>query len=402
MRLRSFLLTLSQGLLLVAVAAQEPTLLSVGNAAVNASGLPLLEIDGSCRSTSRCQFDPALFATRVQAPAGGLAYDALTRRTYATDGTTLVVLDEACGLLQSCPIPLVASPPWTGLALDATGTTLYFTTAASTNVFTIATTCPLGVPRLVCTVPPVGTGGPFTGIDVDPWDGTLWLTDALGNVFHVDGAGTITGTYRTSCPTQPAFRPIHGLAIDRARNAIYLADDRGGILKRSLASATFDCCVGSALPSGFHLIGLARVPAAATTLGDGCSQGSCPTCIPHAVLRSPAILPNANFSIGLRDASAGNVAFLLMSPPSPPNSLPGFCTPLHVSLVPAPLFLGPLPTVPMGGSAPCSGGASLPLPLPLEPSFCGATVHAQWMVGCLGAGNALGLQISNGLAITIS
>ena len=120
--------------------------------------------------------------------------------------------------------------------------------------------------------------------------------------------------------------------------------------------------------------------------------------VPLAGANGPPTVGNAAFALTLSDALGGSAAALLsgLLPLPVPASLATLGLPGCSLLVP-PYVLS---VVPVAGTGPGNGAATLPLPIPAEPSLGGAHVFFQWYVIDPGPGVLPG-AMSAGLDVTL-
>ena len=366
-------------------------------------GTPIaLEWDSACHIRNRCAFPFAPVA--IPPGAGGIAYDYSNRTWWMTTGRRLLHLDVGCHVISSCAVPASSTLPWSGLAVDPEHERLYHV-EQSTTIYVSNLACPQSAPVALCNVgAPLGVS--LAGIEVDPRNASLWVVDQRGNVANIEAtlggiACRILDTFRITCPQAQFTLPVTGITVDRCRSLVHVSDSAGHVATAELSTGILlGCCrlQGAGTTLG-PLVGLARKPADVRRVGMGCSGGACPPCSPVASTNGEAHIPNGEFAIEVTGAPSGSRGFLLMNVGGGPVSTPLFCGPLHVDLLPPPIFLGPIGIPP--ASNPCGGSTAVRGPIVADPAFCGAVIHAQWLIFCLNGGH-LGHSLSNGLVIPFS
>ncbi|MCA8974290.1 MAG: hypothetical protein KDC98_06185 [Planctomycetes bacterium] len=345
--------------------------------------------------------------------AGGTGWDPVRSGAWVTDGTMLTHVDDACNV--NCP-PM----PIAGLGGNVFATGLDVVESlnqiliidSSGRLHTLTNTCP-----------PNTIGVCNTGL-VNP--GVVWMTSGLASdeghrlVFIAvtdfnTGANQIAvmrlgNPCQQICmlPVQPppcavVFRSITGLACDWGRQVLYATDGRSTIAMRySVASicptiVTTNCCTPPVVAVD-PLVGLAVRPGKATSHGQPCGNGSCPSCpMAHSLANDPN-LGNASFALRLDQAPTGSLAWCLIG--AQPCTAPGLLVPpLCGPIFTQPLLgtLGPNPTIGLGG---CTGSTTFGFPLPPWPALAGWTLSSQCIALCTTT-TGIGTAVSNCLSFTL-
>ena len=166
---------------------------------------------------------PASAALAAGPLAGGATIDQTNSTVYVCDGT-LITQDYNPRYLPFVVVPPVILPPSpaptlltggpiTGLAIDPTAGILWMTDGFSLGGFTTAPPyLPVVAPVPLAFLTPVFPG--LTGLDWEPSTGTFWGCDAQGNIYHFTAAGAPLGPQPVS--TIPTAGPLGGLAVDRS------------------------------------------------------------------------------------------------------------------------------------------------------------------------------------------
>ncbi|MBK9385308.1 MAG: hypothetical protein IPN34_10885 [Planctomycetes bacterium] len=399
----SRVLRAAAALALSAPFASAQSLLGLENGSLAATGPLVQQIGSDCRRIDDCI--ARVLGPSIAAPFGGIALDARDGSRWITDGAVLAHLDADCNLINRCAIPATPGGGWTGLAFDPRNGALLFTTA-NNAIGRVRAACPVTAIELLCPLPASTPGATLTGIELDRFDGSLWVCDDTGFVRNVfvtatPGICRVGFRFQATCPGGSLPTPVDGLTLDRCAGEIYLSHGRYGIARFDLAGNALGCCSLPA-PSGTpSFVGLAWVPAPPRRLGSGCSGPGCAPCTPFLAADGQSVTPNPSFALLIGDAQPGTRFFLWFNIAGGPIAIPGLCGPLQVAVLPPPLSVGPFPVAPIpGGTAPCDGGARIPLAIPLDPSLCGGDVFAQALGVCLNSAG-LGLYLTNGLWLTV-
>ncbi|MCC6672463.1 MAG: hypothetical protein IT458_15470 [Planctomycetes bacterium] len=409
--MRSTLLTTAAFAALASVAASQtqPTLVGVTGTTPY-----LFRQDMSSCQVRACpiQLGPAAL------PAGGTAYDARIGAVWASNGplTGAYRVTDCTVVCPPKPLPLITPVivVVTGLAVHEARQLLFAAdTLNQIHVFDIRVACQ---PRHVssCRVPNLPAGAQIGGLAVSDVQDLLFYSvsaasGAAGNqVFVAPVASPCAPLCKfdlPACGTAP-LGPVTGLAFDDCKTALWATDGGrtlGMLWSRTACSVQpFQCCpIITTIQE--RLVGLCIVPSLATGTGRNCTDGACPACpsMSHETL-GDAALGNASFALELRNAPA-NAQTVLVVGGGPCLAaglpVPPFCGPLLVPLMPvAPIVVGPLAT---GGVGPCDGKASVNLPIPLNPAFCGVTLASQYFVVCRSA-VGIGTGVTNCLSWTIT
>ncbi|MEE9126550.1 MAG: hypothetical protein V3U11_05375, partial [Planctomycetota bacterium] len=205
-----------------------------------------------------------------------------------------------------------------------------------------------------------------------------------------------------TCTSSSRLGRITGLAQDACHSMLYITDGKQttyGVVTVSATGACsiqhVDCCplVPNAANDAFT--GLCLQPTPEVSTGTSCAISGCQGCgsVMRAVLVGDAVLGNPAFGFGLRNAPANTIAVVIAvnegACTSPGLPIIGFCEPIRVPFAPLPPFILLLP-VP-GSIGTCNFNLTLPVPVPLDTTFCGFTFSFQWVVGCQGIPNNVGV-----------
>lgn len=343
--------------------------------------------------------------------AGGAAYDPRHDAVWVSSGTVVheIGLATCTVRCQFTPQMMNSNAVVSGLAtLDGGRRLLQLETAPGyLGLRSYDTTaCPPVPLRDGCSLNLAG-GAVAAGLAVDALNRLVfysvstptaidWQTE-LVVARETDRCTPICRTILPSCgPFYPRSGLVTGLAYDVCSRQLYATNGRHtqGLSVRDPLRCdlvqTWCCPTGSA----WDYKGLAYAPLApASSVGSGCAPAVCRACTPHTVLTGGApILGNPDFALGIEAAEAGSRALLVLGAGTCGTGigLPFLCGPLHPNLQPAPYVSPPLPV--LGSGSGCLGTAHLGIPLPLQPSLCGATLCAQWAIACPAAFFELGLS----------
>ena len=346
------------------------------------------------------------------APAGGTAYDASARGVWHTDGVRLGLYDAATCAQLCAPIsltPYLASSLATGLACDES-TNRLFVSDSSNAIHTFTLGCPPAYSGK-CQVTGLPTGSVVAGLATSDLRQLLFYSVSSfssaspSNTIHVAriGSGSPCAPFCSfavdGCETQ-SLGPITGLAYDDHKRRLWATD---GLACVAFSVDTTGC---TAVPTGCcappvsdRLVGLCILPSQPTSLGPVCTGAPCPSCpsLVHATLGDPA-LGNASFALTLQNAPANAGAVLALGPgtcATPGLTIGIFCAPLLVP-VPGLVTIG----LATGGTTGCTGGLSLPLPIPADPSLFGIPLSSQFFVACIG-GTGFGSAVTNCLSLSL-
>ncbi len=292
---------------------------------------------------------------------GDLAVDRVRDVVYVTDGTRIARISGAGQFLDSFTAPW---PGLTALAFDAASGRLWISDGdfAASLVPPPYPACgpavvPLATPPFLLPLPLL----PATGMDIDPFDGSLFVCDAIGSVTQVLQNGAVGPRGTWSAPTS-CLGPILGdVAVDAAApagsGAHYVTDGQrvayilpGGAPAPTTTYTTSNCFD---VPDG-HVAGIgfaARVlPFGAPSFAAAGGQGALLEALGQSVRGNEAWVVRAT------GGPLGSVfALWANTEPACPvlGPIPGF--PVHIGLF-APVFVAAEPANP--------GALALTLPIP--------------------------------------
>ncbi len=362
---------------------------------------------------------PAGFPSAAARFAGGTAYDARTRGVWISDGTEIakVAVDDSfarCGY-QCKPFPVpsgTAAAVVTGLAFDDIRGRLWVSMSTNDILVFDVHGCALRLVRR-CAFP-VASGHTVTGLATDDVGELLFVATSAWMGPSLTPGGIVYASKMSSacqpfckhqvrvCQNSP-LKPLTGLGYDACRDLLWVTDgDKVSGLKFDIPNCVLvekKCCRMSLVTEGY--VGLCVMPGRERSAGRSCTNGSCPTCpqLRH-VLNGDPVLGNPEFALDLVDAPARARAWLVFNAgpcqPNGPLILP-FCGPIMVPFQPLP------PIVPAGvstgGNTGCTGTASIPLPVGVDPALCGVEFSSQYIGLCTQP--ILGTFVSNCLTWTV-
>jgi hypothetical protein len=342
---------------------------------------------------------------------GGTAYDSGSRGLWVSNGLVIAKVDPRNACAPQCPVlPMpntTPNNPVTGLAYYEPANTVYVTDQSGIiRWYTVGGGCQLSLAGRC--IAPIPAGDVLTGCATDDQTGQIFYSAVTpgspGGRVYVAQIGSPCTPFCsftvTMCGTN-TMGPIVGLAYDACPDVLWVTDGRFtvGLSVNPITctvTGSIQCCVNTLEP----YIGLDVLSNTETSSGSNCTAGTCPTCptMEH-VLPSEPYLGNAAFSLDLIDAPGGATVFALVNagPCTPGLTLPPFCAPFFVSLA-SPIVFG---TVTGGTPGMCNGAASVPLPIPNLPWFCGVPLCSQYIGFCPGSGFFANNLVSNALGWTI-
>ena len=349
---------------------------------------------------------PGLTSTLQFLWQGGIAYDARSDATWASDGSTIVSTDPStCAIVcapQNCP--RTPGSDVCGLDVYDNGNQLWIIDSAAV-ITRVGNDCNLTFAQSHV-IAPLGAHTP-TGISVD---------EARGLVFYsaVDFAsGTGDGRIYMAPLTNPgawfgfwnvvdcfstANHRITGLAVDGGNPAIFWTDGRntyratftytGTPGPGSVVITAGTCCMMQN-PGGDPFLDLGIRWGAATSTGAPCANGACLPCPNIHVLRN-APLVGTNLQLGLDFAQFGVPYWCVMNIGSCQTTGPSFpplCGPLLVP-VNAAMFANGF-GMQVGGVG-CGASITLIQPLPAPPpSLVGLPMASQFVGLCPTGGSSM-------------
>ncbi len=341
--------------------------------------------------------------------AGGTAWDPVRNAAIISNGFLIASVDPITCAFVCPPIPAPTVSPnamVTGLEMVESQNEIWQLDSFGA-LSRLTTTCP---PVLISVC---NTGLPMTpimasgGLAVDELNGYVFYgySNFGGGVTNVCVASIanpcliVQTAIPAPCGAMPLLRGITGLAVDAARQVLYMTDGFQTIgwqyapAGPGVAFMGQTCCALPPTIPGDQWIGLAVRSGRETSIGAPCAAGSCPACPTSHVLRNSPNLGNGLFALGLDNMALSSFAIagigvgpcLTAGPVIAP-----FCGPIHVAL-PTITTLGPVFS-PMGAG--CGASINFPLPLPNNPVFAGLVLSSQCAIFCAGGGNALSNCIS--------
>lgn len=364
--------------------------------------------------------------------AGGTAFngDVPPNRTgslggvWISNGKTLAQVDPWTCAVKCAP----QAAPLASTSSEVTGLAYWEAEAAllmsdSTNLLYWVSPSACSMSAVVCDywrdhiVPTGYTIGGLATDDVNRWlfvSASTFGKTPVSNKIWVGKLGTPSRPIKPGwcptllCPLFPHTCPgvtlgaITGLAYDACTQTLYLTDGR--IV--TAATITWDptqgicnakyigCCNKQ---PGETLTGLCVVQKRVDSVGTSCVAAPCVAC-PGMVAGTygSAFLGNRNFALTLRNAPTGSTpAFLAVGVGacSTTGFSLGFCGPVRVGLVQAPILL-PVRVTRSGATA-CDGEVTISLAIPFHSTFCGTPVSTQWVMNCPGVPTGTGHAISN-------
>ncbi len=362
---------------------------------------------------------PAGFPSTVSAVAGGTAYDTRTRGTWITNGVVLAKVDSRDSCVYQCaPTPLAiidVSTRITGLAYVHRTNRLLMTDSGNGISTWQINGC--GVTMVSRCVVPLPTGNILTGIAVDD------VTDQLFYCYSnfALGAPTVPGGMvaaaslldpcqpgcaapATFCTNNQPLGALRGLGYDACTNQLWITDGFrtiSALLSPATCQLTVTGCCPNQVLAGEPYVGLCIEPSTEDSVGQSCTNGSCPNCAPvHFMAHGDPVLGNLGFTLDGTQLPANTMAatFFNFGPCNNAGILvQPFCGPLHVALTPT-LLAFPQPT---GGGAGCSGTTSLQVSIAADPQLCGTVISSQVLGICVNA-VSFGTYVSNCLSWEIS
>jgi hypothetical protein len=399
-------MALASALLLQPAAAQSPQRI-IG---LTANAPSVLSQDFNTCAPAQCS--PAGFPGVASPFHGGSAHDPRTRGLWISEGLRIAKVDPRNQCIYQCP-PMAmpnttAGNEVTGLAFNERTRTLWVTDASGIIRWYTEQSCQLSlVSRCIA---PINPGEILTGCATDDVNDLLfWCA--------VDPAvpGGTVYIAKQSDPCNPFCKfpvqrcganqlgPLRGLAYDACRRTVWATDGRLSVRlfvdPNTCTTSEVQCCAN---PTPDPYVGLCVLPATERLVGGPCTSPVCPACpgMVHSLV-GDATVGNPAFAWSLTGAPANALVLMMLNVGSctPPGVTPlGFCGPLLVPLAPPPVFAGPLPT---GGGAGCTGGVTLPFPLPNNPALCGLPIATQFAGWCV-VGAGVGTFVSNCVSALIS
>ena len=308
--------------------------------------------------------------------AGDMGIDRPANELWITDGVTAARYQNfGTPVVTGIDISSVFGAPVTGLDWDPGQGVLWVTDGASAAAVSLNFLDPCYAPVTGTTFAlPLPTGSPATALSHDPLTDSLWVVDDGGYLTQVTKTGALgpLGSVQVSTTSGCGLAPsLRGVAVDTAGPAgrVYVTDSvtvavvdaaAGGIQ----AAPTFYAPQTCYQPPSVPLQGMAISPSAATF---GSPSGALFPVIGHSGL---SIVPNPSLTINVAGANENELAFLVLSNDFSCPALTVLGVPFHLGAG------GPLITV-ASAVIDATGFAALPLPLGVGTPI-GNTVFLQW------------------------
>jgi hypothetical protein len=315
---------------------------------------------------------------------GGVAINNTNGIIYASNGFMIeAVNDPSYPPLAVPPLPFAAPGiigPVTGMAFDPTGAPggiLYL--AGGSNLIGVSPVP--GTPVIVPLWGVAGVPGGFTGLEFDPWTGTLWGVDAAGTLYFVPiGVGGFVPPFMPSPIPAPGLAT--GLAVDHSGpvpgTPIYVLF--GAIAIEYTGLGTFPPGPpGTAVPFGsLMVVGLAFHDVPVPVFGASACGGGAGATI---AANSAAWSGNAGFTLTVTGVPAGSSLALLADVPTSallPGGTPfGLGGALYIN----PFFSPSAVTIPF----PPAPGGPIVVPASLAAVPPSVRLYVQFVHSCAGA-----------------
>lgn len=366
-------------------------------------------LHSNCTQLNTCT--PPGMPPPLQTPAvfywpGGSAWDSATTSLWVTTGFVLGRYGmNGCTVTcapGACPVSTPGAQA-TGLDLHDGANQLWILDDAG-GITRCTNACPPAPVALPCNTG-LGVAGftATTAITIDELRGLVFYTTsdfALGSgTIHVAPIATPCAWFQAT-PVQDCFNNpslITGIAVDAGNSALYWTNGRGTFrwtyaYNPAGPSVTFTpgtCCIQQA-PFADPYIDLSIRWGGATSTGQPCANGACPTCPMNHLLRNAPLL-GTTLQLGLDNAPVGQPAWCVVGVGSCGSGgggtvIPPLCgTPL-VPMTAATLTLGAnVPT----GSAVCNGTTTFLLPIPPNPNLVGLPLASQCVTLCPPVGTSM-------------
>lgn len=371
--------------------------------------IELQDVRGGCKAArTMC---PSRLLMPSEPHAGATAYDPRTQAVWVSDGRVLQRVALA-GCREACATKLPLRDPKavvTGLAIsDAARLMWHLESRPGYFGFVLydLRKCPPAPLRGGCS----GTLAPLTrsaALAHDEPRGLLYYTESTpalvgwANAVVVARPGApckaICRIPLGFCNTarDPLFL-VTGLAYDACSRVLYATDGQSTVTLRMddplrCRVTRLGCCKKQTRD---RFAGLAVVPGwRSRAVGKSCTGSGCRSCpgMRAGLAGGDPSLGNGDFAATLSGAPDGGQAFFVLGAGTcgAGVTLPILCGKIYPRLSPQPAVLGPFP---LGGGTGCSGAARAALPIPVDPSLCGAALCAQWAVLCGAPPRGLGLS----------
>jgi len=332
--------------------------------------------------------------------AGGAAYDGRNESEWTTDGLIMVETRiNGCQVVCRAPAMLTLGPGSFASGLEiCPGVGQMFQLeslpgAAMIHVWNIAL-CP-PVPMQACQFPLPTAAHTAGAVAIDDANGEIYYATSI---FGAGGPANFILGARLANPCNILCRipvpacgtavmgPLRAMCFDECRQLLFVSDGTQTVTMRRTgpgpcAFAAVQCCNPSPGVATYGWVGFDVEPQHARAVGASCTAPSCAACPGMALgtIGDP-VLGNPTFRLALSGAPFPAVLALAVSPGG--CNLPGvpvLCGQWHPTVATTLFF----PMVPVGGAGPCSGTATVPLPIPKNYALCGAPLCFQGVIVCL-------------------
>lgn len=364
----------------------------------------------NCQPLNVCPV-PLPAAGIAAATAGGTGWDPVRSGAWVTNGTSLALVGDNCNMLcPPVPIPTLGGNVFaTGLDVVESGNRILVLDNTG-RIHTLSNTCPPVTISVCNTGLLTGLNQVVTGLASDEGNGYTFIAvtnPATGNnriaVAALNNPCQVLCILPVLLPCTTAFGSITGLACDWGNRWIYATDGLTTIAIRYAVAPNcpvilnIDCCASPIIVAD-PFVGLAVRTGRATSHGQPCGNGACPSCPMVHTLANDPNLGNAQFALDLQQAPVNSLAWCLIGVSACSNAglvVPPLCGPIYTG----PLLgtLGPNSTL---GFGVCNGSTSFSFPLPAWPGLAGWTMSSQCISLCV-TGPNIGTAISNCLSFTL-
>lgn len=278
---------------------------------------------------------------------------------------------------------------------------------------------PCSVPVTVCTPSTVAPAGSAGGTAYDPVNQVYWHSDgsSLESVFAPTGASC-----EMPCAERSPVANVTGLAFDARDSNLWFLTGAPELVRASVPrdatcpQVVSRCPLANVIPAGTVAAGLALSEKRGLLFVSASAGGNAPinlvlvtaTADPcRLVCRidlgpafgSPQPEPITGLgyddcALSIFNAPANGVAIPILGAGTCGSGIAALCGRFHPPLAP---LLVVLPALPLSGGSPCTGVATLPIPIAADGSLCGLELCIQAVIACpaggVGMTNALGIRI---------
>lgn len=345
--------------------------------------------------------------------AGGTAWDPVGSGAWVTNGRFLAKVDDDCNV--QCPpvqIPSLSSVNTfiTGLEVSDIFNELWMSDSDG-RIHRFTNTCPpqfLGACTSILQPTPAPNQQVTTAIAIDEGIGLVFiaytnLNTGISKIAVNDNSDPCSTFEIIDAPACfGTFGPITGLACDWGTQRLYAtngsttADMNYAWNGTNLAVISTNCCPGAAVLD--PLVGLTIRPARATTMGQPCDNGDCPSCPMLHRLGNDPVVGNLDYRLVIAGAPAQSFSFCMIGDDpcnAPGIMVPPLCGPVLVGNYIG--YLGPNLIPASTGTSVCNNVSSFNLPIPAVPALVGDVYSSQVVNLCLNSGGS-GFAMSNCLS----